>query len=153
MFQVRPVSAATVAEARRRFAAGDPTVERRIVESAGAAPCRHCLRDGKPGEAMFLFAHSPFENVGPYAETGPVFAHEHCEAAELAPGELPEVTRARAQAFARVYDHRDAIKDAALCPSEEIAATLERFFADDGVAYAHVRSASYNCFTYRVDRS
>jgi Protein of unknown function (DUF1203) len=152
-FQVRPIAAAVVVDARARLAVGDPTVVHRVIAEPNSAPCRRCLRDGAPGDAMLLFAHSPFDTAGPYAETGPIFAHERCEGAALDAGELPEVTRTRAQAVVRVYDRRDAIHDAALTPSAEIAATLAHFFADDNVAYAHVRSATYGCFTYRVDRA
>ncbi len=152
MFKITPISAAVVADARARFAAGDPTVQRRIVSHPQSAPCRRCLRDGAVGEAMLLFAHSPFTAASPYAETGPVFAHEQCAGAELAPGELPEVTRARTHATVRAYDHAGAICDAVLTPAADLAVVLQRFFADDAVACAHVRSASYGCFTYRVDR-
>lgn len=152
-FQVRPIAADVVTAARARLAAGDPTVVRRVITEPNTAPCRRCLCDGAPGEAMLLFAHSPFDSPGPYAETGPIFAHEHpCAPPDLGSDALPEVTLARPRAMVRVYDHAHAIHGAALTSAEDMAATLKRFFGDDNVAYAHVRSASYGCFTYRVDR-
>lgn len=152
MFQITPIPAAVVDAAKARLAAGDPTVQRRIITTPSSAPCRRCLRDGAPGETMLLFAHTPFDAPSPYAETGPIFAHEQCEGASLAAGELPPVTMARAQAFVRAYDHAGAIHGAVLAQRENMPDVIARFFADSDVAYAHVRSASFGCFTYRVDR-
>jgi len=106
------------------------------------------------GEAMLLFAYSPFSTGGPYAETGPVFVHERdCAAAAPLKGELPEVTRVRKQVIVRAYDQAGAINDAALVDTPDAAAVLERFFDDADVAFAHVRSVTYGCFTYVVERA
>jgi hypothetical protein len=103
---------------------------------------------------MLLFAHSPFSTCGPYAETGPVFVHEHdCEAPDLAIDELPEVTRVRSQVVVRAYDRDGAIHDAALADTQNAQAVIASFFADDDVAFAHVRSVTYGCFTYAVERA
>ncbi|MDZ4776327.1 MAG: hypothetical protein SGJ23_06030 [Alphaproteobacteria bacterium] len=45
-FIARPIAAETVAAARRRFAEGDASVLRRIVDASLGYPCRCCLRDG-----------------------------------------------------------------------------------------------------------
>ncbi len=153
-FIARPIAAAVAEAARERFAAGDPTVIRRVVDAPLAYPCRHCLRDGEVGEAMLLFSHSPFETTGPYAERGPVFVHERaCDAPDLAVDELPEVTRVRKQVVARAYDHSGAIHDAALVDAPDAAAALRTFFEDARVAFVHVRSVTYGCFTYAVERA
>jgi hypothetical protein len=153
-FIAHPISEAVAAEARRRHAAGDAGVLRRIVNASPGFPCRRCLTDGAIGEAMLLFAHSPFETGGPYAETGPVFVHERaCAAPDLGVGELPEVTRVRSQVVVRAYDHAGAIHDAALADAPQAADVIVRFFADADVAFAHVRSVTYGCFTYAVERA
>lgn len=153
-FLVRPIAAATAAAARQRHAEGDASVLRRIVDAPLGYPCRRCLRDGEVGEAMLLFGHSPFSTGGPYAETGPVFVHERdCEGAALSQGELPEVTRVRKQVVIRAYDHAGAIHDAALVDTPDVTAVLERFFQHADIAVAHVRSVTYGCFTYAVERT
>ena len=153
-FQIRPIAAAVVEDARQRLGAGDPAVARVIVETPLSSPCRRCLRDGAPGEAMLLFGFSPFTHVGPYVDSGPVFAHEApCMPQAFAPDTVPDMTAARAQVLVRVYDHRHWIHDAKLVSGADAAAALKDFFADETVAYAHVRSATYQCFAYSVDRA
>lgn len=153
-FQIAPIAAAVVEDARQRLAAGDPTVARKIVQTPLSSPCRRCLRDGAPGEAMLLFGYTPFANVGPYVESGPVFAHETpCEPAPYAQDALPDMTAARGHVLVRAYDHTHSIHGAKLTPGVDAAAALKEVFADDTVAYAHVRSATYQCFAYRVDRA
>lgn len=103
---------------------------------------------------MLLFAHSPFTNGGPYAETGPVFVHERaCAPPDLSVDELPEVTRVRSQVVVRAYDRSGAIHDAALADTRDAPALIASFFADAEVAFAHVRSVTYGCFTYAVERA
>ncbi len=153
-FIARPIAAATVADAHARFAAGDPAVVRRVVDAPLGYPCRRCLRDGEVGEAMLLFSHSPFQTTGPYAERGPVFVHARaCVAPDLAVDELPEVTRVRQQVVARAYTHDGAIHDAALVDAPDAAVALRTFFEDARVAFVHVRSVTYGCFTYAVERA
>ncbi len=153
-FIVRPVTETLARSARARAAAGDPDVRRVVADSPSGYPCRSCLRDGDVGETMLLFAHSPFTTGGPYAETGPVFVHERaCSPPDLAVDELPEVTRVRAQVVVRAYDHNGAIRDAALAGAGEASAVIASFFADADVAFAHVRSVTYGCFAYAVERA
>ena len=125
-----------------------------IADSSPGYPCRRCLRDGDVGEAMLLFAHSPFTTGGPYAETGPIFVHEQdCAPPDIAVDELPEVTRVRSQVIVRVYDRAGAIHDAALAETHDVSTVIASFFADADVAFAHVRSVTYGCFTYAVERA
>lgn len=153
-FIARPLSTAVAEDARSRFAVGDPTVVRAIVATPLSSPCRHCLRDGEVGEAMLLFSHAPFEATGPYAERGPVFVHERqCAPADLAVDQLPEVTRVRKQVVARAYDQHGAIHDAALVDAPDAAAALRTFLEDANVAFVHVRSVTYGCFSYAVERA
>lgn len=133
--------------------AGDPSVVRRVADSHPGFPCRRCLRDAAVGESMLLFAHTPFDSVGPYAETGPVLAHEHpCDPPELAPGELPEVTRMRAQCVVRAYDERNWIHDGRLVDTAGAGAAIAAFFEDPAVRMVHVRNVGYGCFAYAVTR-
>lgn len=153
-FIARPIATEIARNVRRRHAEGDAAILRRIVDAPLGYPCRSCLRDGEVGEVMLLFAHSPFETGGPYAETGPVFVHERdCTPASPQRGELPEVTQVRKQVIVRAYDRAGAIHNAALVDTPDVAAALTRFFEDADVAFAHVRSVTYGCFTYAVERA
>lgn len=152
-FKARPIASDAVAEARARHAAGDRDVARVVVATPLSSPCRHCLRDGEPGEAMLLFRYVSVDE-GPYAESGPVFAHEApCERAVESVDALPEMTAARALVVVRAYDGRDWIHSARLVAGPEAADALTQMFANADIAYAHVRSATNGCFTYRVERA
>src|SRR5688500_16816008 len=43
------------------------------VRASGGEPCRDVLRRARPGEELLLASFSPFTQVGPYKEYGPVF--------------------------------------------------------------------------------
>lgn len=153
-FQVHPISAAVVADARVRLRAGDPTVARVIADASPGFPCRRCLCEAAVGEPMLLFRHRPFVEDGPYAESGAILAHEQdCAPPALALDEIPEVTRVRAQCVVRAYDARHWIADGVLCDTADAAETLRALFSRDNVAYAHVRNVGYGCFAYRVERA
>lgn len=152
-FKARPISSEAVAEARIRHAAGAADIARVVVATPLSSPCRHCLRDGAPGEAMLLFRYASVED-GPYAESGPVFAHETpCERAIEGADALPEMTAARELVVVRAYDGRDWIHSARLVPGRDASEAVRQMFANADIAYAHVRSATNGCFTYRVERA
>lgn len=152
-FKARPISSEAIADARARFAAGAPDIARVVVATPLSSPCRHCLRDGAPGEAMLLFRYASVDD-GPYAESGPVFAHEAaCERAVESADALPEMTAARELVVVRAYDGRDWIHSARLVPGREAADAVTQMFTNADIAYAHVRSATNGCFTYRVERA
>ncbi len=46
--------------------------ETHVSDGAGN-PCRHCLKEIPEGAAMLVLAYRPFDQLPPYAETGPVF--------------------------------------------------------------------------------
>src|SRR5215468_3060912 len=73
-----------------------------------AAPCRHCMRQTRPGADLILLKYSPFSSRSrsPYAERGPIFlCGEDC-AAHSPPDSLPEIVTSR-QVNIRAYDARD----------------------------------------------
>jgi hypothetical protein len=153
-FKIQPLAPAVVAETRTRPVAGDPRVVRVVAASSPGYPCRRYLRDAAVGEAMLLFPHTPFASESPYVETGAILAHEaECAPPTLAPGEVPEVTRVRANCVVRAYDGRDWIHDGKLVDSADAAATIAAFFADAAVARVHVRNVGYGCFAYEATRA
>ncbi len=123
-----------------------------MVENPLSAPCRRCLRDGQVGEAMILF---PYASIGggPYAESGPIFAHEASCEPDADEDVLPKMTSDRELVVVRAYDHRDWIHSARLTPGREAAHAIATLLATADIAFVHVRSATNGCFTYAVERA
>ena len=131
------------------------TPERRISDGDGV-PCRHCLGSVAAGEPYLILAYRPFPAPQPYAEIGPVFLHaEACPAHDPAAG-LPErERRARSGRILRGYgaDDRIVYGTGMVVPNEGIEAAAASLLARADVAYLHMRSATNNCFTLRIDRA
>ncbi|CDX14257.1 conserved hypothetical protein [Mesorhizobium sp. ORS 3324] len=145
-------------EAVRALQRGAPdaygrTPERRISDGDGV-PCRHCLKNVAAGDAYLILAYRPFQELQPYAETGPIFLHAtECERAEEADA-LPEMLQS-SDYIVRGYGEDDRIVygSGAVIPTGDIAARAETLFERDDIAYIHVRSARNNCYQCRIDRA
>lgn len=125
--------------------------ERRQTPGEGY-PCRHCLKLIPKGQPVLILAHRPFTTVQPYAEVGPIFlCGVDCEAGGGA--ELPEFLVAT-QYILRGYsaDERIIYGTGAVVPTGELVARASALFNDPSVAFAHVRSATNNCFHCRIER-
>src|SRR5215211_9554886 len=57
------------------LADGAPGV-RVTADAPNAYPCRRCLRDAEPGEALLLTGYDPFTGASPYSGPGPIYVHE-----------------------------------------------------------------------------
>lgn len=128
--------------------------ERQMSDGDGV-PCRHCLGWVEAGAEYLVFAHRPFPAHQPYAETGPVFIHaDDCPAYDAAQG-LPARERGKAgQQILRGYGRNDRIVygTGAVVNAGEIERQAAAILARPDVAYVHMRSATNNCFTLRIDR-
>lgn len=131
----------------------DRAPERRTSETGGE-PCRHCLGEVGKGEDFLVLAYRPFPHLQPYAETGPVFLHaKACPAHQQ--GAMPErVRRGEGQSILRGYgaDDRIVYGTGTVVSVPAIEATAEAILGRDEVAYVHMRSATNNCYTLRIDR-
>lgn len=141
------------------FRAGAPdangqTPERQISDGDGV-PCRHCLGYVAEGEPYLVLAYRPFPAPQPYAEVGPIFLHaEECPAYDPAQG-LPARHRGGRNAqILRGYgaDDRIVYGTGAVVDPAAIETTAAELLGRDDVAYVHMRSATNNCFTLRIDR-
>ncbi len=143
----------------RALQAGDPDTygqapERHVSDGSGV-PCRHCLSDVPVGAPFLILAHRPFAEAQPYAETGPIFLHaEPCERHGEG-AEVPAQFRNREQLLIRGYgaDDRIVYGTGQVVPSAEIAAVARDLLERPEVAYLHLRSATNNCYQYRIERS
>ena len=132
---------------------GQPA-ERAISNGAGN-PCRHCLQLIPEGAEMLVFAHRPFENLQPYAESGPIFVcAEECARwdAENLP---PVLTDGEQQRLVKGYSADDRIVYGLgqIVDRAAIGNRARTVLADPRVAYVHIRSSTNNCFTCRIDKA
>ena len=128
--------------------------ERHIADGDGV-PCRHCLAEVPQGEPYLILAHRPFPAPQPYAELGPIFLHaEPCRRHEPAAG-LPALYRTRDQVLLRGYgaDDRIVYGTGRVIGGAEIEPRSAELLARPDVAYLHLRSASNNCYHFRIERA
>jgi hypothetical protein len=131
---------------------GEPP-ERHISDGDGV-PCRHCLSDVAKGEPYLILAYRPFPRPQPYAEIGPIFLHaDTCERYEAS--SIPPMLLARERVLIRGYgaDDRIVYGTGKVIPTIDIAAAAAYLLRRSDIAYAHLRSASNNCYQCRLERS
>lgn len=126
----------------------------RHVSDGGGNPCRHCLEDIAANDPMLVLAHRPFPASQPYAEVGPLFLHaEACPryAEETA---VPAYLGKRGAVLIRGYggDDRIVYGTGQTVAPRDIEAVSAKLFKRPEVAYLHVRSASNNCYQFRIER-
>ena len=153
----RPVRfSALPSETARALRAGAPDANgmpaERSVSDGNGNPCRHCLRDIPQGAGMLTLALRPFPALQPYAETGPIFlCADDCgrwEGDGLAP-----VLANRDAYLIKGYgaDDRIAYGTGRIVPTATLAQSAAALFGDPRVRYGHVRSATNNCYTCRIE--
>lgn len=127
--------------------------ERHISDGEGV-PCRHCLTEVPKGEPYLILAHRPFPALQPYAELGPIFLHaEPCQRHDPAAG-VPELYRGRAQILLRGYGANDRILygTGTVIPATLLEPTAAELLERPEIAYLHLRSATNNCYHFRIER-
>ncbi len=147
--------ASAVAQAYRSGApdANGQSPEREISDGNGV-PCRHCLGNIAKGEAYLVLAHRPFPAPQPYAEVGPIFIHAEPGQSHINAG-FPARERNGDGRILRGYgpDDRIVYGTGTVIRNEAIENTAMQILQDANVAYVHMRSASNNCYTLRIDRA
>lgn len=146
-----PYDAAEVA----RLRAGGPDAygkpAERAISSGTGTPCRSCLRNVPKGAEMLICAARPFDDLQPYAETGPVFfCADDCTPHDG--GALPAILQTSPDYLVKAYDQTDRIiyGTGQITPRAEVSQYAARLFENDAVAYVDVRSARNNCFLTRI---
>jgi hypothetical protein len=125
-------------------------VQRVRVTEKPAAPCRISLDDAEIGETVLLlnYAHQPADT--PYRQQGPIFIRETQRRFD-AEGVIPPALARRTLSL-RGFDASHMMIEADLVEGAEAAALIERFFANDKVAYIHAHYARRGCFAALVQR-
>lgn len=122
------------------------------VQVDQAAPCRHCLRITRPGEAVLLLSYNPFgADHGPYSEVGPIFVHADGCPAYAQTDSLPSDFGKR-ELVMRAYNYDHAIEDSVISKPGEAEVMARRFFENEHIAYIHVRHTTYGCFDFAIER-
>ncbi len=126
----------------------------KAVSDGGGIPCRYCLKDIPKGHEMLTLACRPFPDLNPYSELGPIFVCSECER-YVGETELPPVMAVRPRHLLKGYgvNNRIVYGTGEIVETADIPAYLEKVFSRDDVSYVHVRSATNNCFTLRIDQS
>lgn len=115
--------------------------------------CRRCLRRFNPGERRLLFKFRPFEKEGVFAEAGPIYIHENdcypeTEVLTAYPTDFRELPL-----LLRAYTQEDEQVDSDLIKNGDAETAIDKFFANPGVAYIHLRDGESGCYYARIERS
>jgi len=151
------VAGISTAEAERfRNGEGDANGQAPLVRTAQgvANPCRHCLGLIAEGEPMLILSYRPFDPPAqPYAETGPIFLHQHA-CARYESDQLPAWFSFLDPAAIRGYGADGCIRyeTGEIVRGAALAEKAESILGDASVAYVHIRS-KFGCFQCRVDRA
>lgn len=115
-------------------------------------PCRVSLADAEMGEELLLlpFEHQPANS--PYKATGPIFVRKAAVQSMLAPGVIPDYVGTRLMSV-RAYDKTHFMTDALICTGNDTAASIQKMFSADKVAYIHLHNANRGCFSCTVNRA
>ena len=138
------------------YRSGAPDANGQVPEphiSDGDVPCRHCLGTVAAGEPYLLLAYRPFPEAQPYAEIGPIFLHaEPCPSYDGT--DLPPREKEGSGRILRGYGAQDRIVygSGIVVEQDKIETAAASILSRADVAYVHMRSATNNCFTLRIDR-
>ncbi len=122
----------------------------RVTEKP-AAPCRISLDDAEIGEVVLLlnYAHQPADT--PYRQQGPIFVRETDARFDVSNAVPPAL--ARRTLSLRAFDAKHMMVNADLTEGADAAALINRFFANEDVAYIHAHYARRGCFAALIERA
>lgn len=125
---------------------------RMVADERPGYPCRVSLEDAHPGETVVLVPHTHHDVASPYRASGPIFVRRGARPARLAPGEIPEMLRARLLSV-RAYDAAGDLQASEVTEGATLEAAIGRLLALPAVSYLHVHNARPGCFNCRVERA
>jgi hypothetical protein len=126
---------------------------RHMIAGPAGAPCRHCLRDAAPGEAVLLGSYNLPGPLGIYWTPSPVFIHaESCERYDQA-DHVAEIVRPRLVSV-RAYDAEQmCLYDLGhVAQGDTIDAALANALSDERTAFVNIHTAKPGCMLCRVER-
>lgn len=127
-------------------------VKRYEVDKSPGYPDRIEMRDAAVGERVLLvnYTHQPADT--PYRASHAIFVREGAVETYDRVNEIPDVLQRRLLSL-RTFSTEGMLLDADVVPGSEVEPTIERFFADPGVAYIHAHNAKQGCYAGRIERA
>lgn len=147
------IESATATALRAGGADANGQPPERVLSDGKGNPCRHCLGFVPQGQEMLIAAYRPFEQLHPYAETGPIFlCADPCPRHEGA--EPPPSLTSSPTYLLKAYsaDERILYGTGQITPAAEVGPYAEALLKRSDVAFVDVRSARNNCFLLRIGR-
>lgn len=126
-------------------------IQRRWAGANGGHPCRISLSDPPAGSELLLLSHVHLPLHSPYHASGPIFVQRGVSRCVLRPGDVPPYVQRRMISL-RAYDAAALMRSAQVCAGTEVAAQLDRLFADPEVAFVQLHNAAHGCFSCQADR-
>src|SRR5262249_39010186 len=125
---------------------------RMTVDANPGFPCRVSLAEAEVGETVLLLPFVHHDVTSPYRASGPIFVRKAVDTARLGRGEIPAMLRHRLLSV-RAYDADAILRAADVLPGAELDLAIERFFADERIAYLHIHNARPGCYNCAVVRA
>jgi hypothetical protein len=115
-------------------------------------PCRVSLEDAEPGEPVLLvnYEHLPVDS--PYRASHAIYVREREQPSFDEVNAMPGALRSRLLAI-RGFDAAGMMVAADIVEGRTAAPLIERFLANDEIAYLHAHFARRGCFAARIDRA
>ncbi len=132
--------------------AGNALIHR--IAAAGEAPCRHCLRDARAGEAMLLGSYHLPGPLGIYWTPSPIFIHaDSCDRYDRM-DHIAETVRPRLVSV-RAYDAEDmCLYDLGrVSDGDAVDEAVARAIGDERTAFVNIHTAKPGCLLCRVERA
>ena len=126
-------------------------IVRRVADKPVGYPCRVSLTDADVGDVLLLLNYEHLPAASPYRSTHAIYIREGVERAQPEPDTVPQVA-ARRFISARAFDADAMMVHAEAVPGAEIAAALDRMFADPAVVHVDLHNAAQGCFAARAVR-
>lgn len=127
-------------------------VIRRTAGADGRYPCRVTLEDAAPGQTLLLVNYEDHAVATPYRSAYAIYVSEAATERRRVVDALPGVLRGRPIAL-RVFDEAGMLIGADLALADDVAAAIERQFANSEAAYIHAHNAAPGCYAARIDRA
>ena len=126
---------------------------KKFTSDGSALPCRHCLSEIAEGDEVLVLSYRPFEEEQPYAEQGPIFLHAKKCTSHGVSDKIPEMFKSWDGILLRGYNQYDWIVygTGQIVLPTNAESTIRKILATDGVTYVHARSATNNCYQFRVE--
>jgi Protein of unknown function (DUF1203) len=126
--------------------------KRYVAHESPGFPDRIELRDAREGESLLLVNYEHHAVASPYRSVYAVFVLEGAEETYDRMDEIPDVLARRLLSL-RAFSKDGMLLIADVMEGRDLRSFIEKFFADDNVAYLHAHNARQGCYAARIDRA